>query len=287
MAAAQELLLLYAVVPATGLLAGGVLFLPPSLRYWSRSHLAVAIRANAVPILAGIGIILLNVLETANDPAITAFFGWDFTAPFAAVDGDLHTWLQARMAHWVRVAFAMVYVLGFPFALYFTPFFFAWLDDRVRVRRAVLAIGLCYGVAIPFYVLFPVNEVWLWSQSRGGNVQNLALVFPWVGDMLYQMSGVNNNFPSLHTALSASLAAVAWDSPSRRFAWFMAALASLTAVSTVLLGIHWTLDVVAGLALAWGVAVAVRRMVPLSGSPAQPDPSDQPRAQASSLGTKE
>lgn len=257
-AAAQELLVLYAVAPATGLLAGGFLFLPRRWQYWTLPHLAVAARANAMPILLGICIVLLNILETAYDPAITRALGWDFTAPFAAMDGDFHVWVQAATPGPVLSFFAFVYVLAFPFALYFTPFFFAWLDDRVRVRRAVLAISLCYAVAIPFYLLFPVLEVW----AHRDDVANHARNFQWGGELLYQNSGVNNNFPSLHTALSASLAALAWDSPYRRYAWFMAVLATATALSTVLLGIHWTADVVAGLLLAWGVAATCRRAFP-------------------------
>jgi membrane-associated phospholipid phosphatase len=167
--------------------------------------------------------------------------------------------VQSHMGPVAPLFFAVVYVVGFPFALYFTPFYFAWQDDRLRVRRAVAAIALCYAVAMPFYLLFPVNEVWFVHKA-----DNLAVgALPVLGPALYQFSGVNNNFPSLHTALSASLAAVVWDSPNRRYAWFMAALAACTAVSTVVLGIHWTLDVAAGLLLAAGVAWAVRRIVPV------------------------
>lgn len=267
-------LALFALAPAGGLLAGGALFLPRHRAYWRGSYIARVARRHWLPIAAGILIVAVNTLETALDPAWSRWLGWDFTAFFARVDGDLVASVQAVTPRWLADGLAIVYVVLFPFVLYFSPFYYAWLDDGVRLQRAVWSIGLCYLAALPFYLFFPVNEAWYHYDTVGqaaGHpaIHNWARDLPGIGGALYQFSGVNNNFPSLHTALSAATAAVAFGRApanrhggSRLYAPFTIAIAGLTAVSTLVLGIHWTLDVAAGLLLAAGVAWTVRRIVP-------------------------
>jgi membrane-associated phospholipid phosphatase len=257
-----------AVAAIVALLTGALLFLPRGQGHWQRSHLAQMARRHRWPLLLGFAILGINAVETHFDPAITEALGWDFTTPFARFDGSLHSDIQGALQSGLGQGFAFllaaVYVLGLPFALYFTPFYFAWLDAGLLLRRTILAIGLCYTVAMPFYLLFPVDEVWSWHDAPGPmHVENLVIeALPFFGPALYSVSASNNNFPSLHTALSLVLAAQAWDSKHRAYAWFMVAIAALTVVSTVVLGIHWTLDVVAGLALAAAVTVAARRILP-------------------------
>jgi len=61
-----------------------------------------------------------------------------------------------------------------------------------------------------------------------------------------------NVFPSLHTSLSATVAAFAWQTRSEFPKWLPVAvvLAASVAISTMYLGIHWGIDVTAGLLLA-------------------------------------
>lgn len=275
-----ETVVVFGVAPLVGLTAGGALFLPVSpfspggRLFWTRAHLVSVARAHWKPIAGGFAIIALDVLETRIDPAWTRALGWDFTPLAAGMDGDLQArlqgllihggWLQHGIGHILQLVLQVVYVIAFPFLLYFTPFLFAWADDRIGVRRAVWAISLCYVIAIPFYLFLPVDEVWYYTQNTPGvaPVENLVLFTPQVGQHLYDFDGLNNNFPSLHTALSCALALVAWQRGTRRFAAFTTVIAVLTVISTIVLGIHWSIDVIIGLALAVAVSAAVRRIVP-------------------------
>lgn len=273
-----ETLIVFGAAPVAGLLGGGALFLPRSRQMWTVSHVRAAARRHWIPLAAGFAIIALDVLETRIDPVWTRWLGWDFTPYFARMDGAIESDLQHllvsggavqhSLGHVAQLVLQVVYVIAFPFLLYFTPFLYAWADHRVGVRRAVWAIALCYVVAIPFYLLLPVNEVWFYAQNTAGAppVENLVRFTPAVGRHLYDFDGLNNNVPSLHTALSCSLAAVAWQCGPRRFAWFTTVIAGLTVAATILLGIHWLADVAAGLALAAAVAFAVRRLVPSTAS---------------------
>ena len=76
-----------------------------------------------------------------------------------------------------------------------------------------------------------------------------------------QINTNTNVFPSLHTSLSATVALLAVRTRDIYPRWLpvAAVLATLVALATMYLGIHWAIDVVAGLVLATGaVAVASR-----------------------------
>ncbi len=71
----------------------------------------------------------------------------------------------------------------------------------------------------------------------------------------YLTREVNSNtnvFPSLHTSLSATVATFAAITRSAFPKWFPVAivLAASVAISTMFLGIHWGIDVIAGMLLA-------------------------------------
>ncbi len=70
-------------------------------------------------------------------------------------------------------------------------------------------------------------------------------------------------FPSTHAAIAAALAVALWLDPSvpRWVAGVGLALAVLTMVARVHVGVHWPLDVVGGGALGAAVAVAVSKAV--------------------------
>ena len=59
---------------------------------------------------------------------------------------------------------------------------------------------------------------------------------------------MNNCFPSLHTSLSISVALISIHSGYRRLALVISTSAAIIVFSTIYLGIHWLVDVVAGMA---------------------------------------
>lgn len=231
---------------------GGALFVPWQRRHWNLATWTQALLRDGW-VLAGLVLMLVPpVIQSQLDPFITRFLGLDFTAWAAALDGDLHARLQAALPQrWMHAVFTFAYVAGYPFLIIFTTMLGIWMGRGAMARRALGAYAFCYAAALPFYIFVPVQEVWAYD----GRVQNIATSYQWVADHLYSFNELNNCFPSLHTAISVAMAGVAWRGPSRGYRHASWVLAAMIVFSTVYLGIHWIVDVVAGLALA---AVAVR-----------------------------
>ncbi|HUR62265.1 MAG TPA: phosphatase PAP2 family protein [Candidatus Thermoplasmatota archaeon] len=231
--------------------AGGALFVPWRRRYWNLDAWTQALARDGWVVAGLILMLVPEVIESQLDPFLTRHVGLDFTSVAAALDGDLHVRLQALLPQrWLHTLFTFAYVAGYPFLIIFTPILGIWTGRRQMARRALGAYALCYAAALPFYLFFPVQEVWSYDPA----VTNIATSYQWVATHLYSFNEINNCFPSLHTAISAAMAGVAWRGPSRRYQHAAWILAAMIVFSTVYLGIHWVVDVVAGLVLA---AVAV------------------------------
>ena len=111
--------------------------------------------------------------------------------------------------------------------------------------RFARAFVLNYLVALPLYLFFPVTEVGHFPGS--GAVPILDAWFPDFMKSGRSFSGIDNCFPSLHTSLSVTAAVVAHASPNRALWRTTAAFAGLILLSTMVLGIHWAVDVFAGI----------------------------------------
>lgn len=138
--------------------------------------------------------------------------------------------------------------------------------NRVMLYATCYTIMLVYAVAIPFYLFFPVNEVW--SYAPAGVRFTMLDVFPRFEQEYRPLSGLNNCFPSLHTAIAVSTALLAYRSGNRR--WMV--IATISAVMIVLgifyLGIHWLTDMLGGTLLAvisTSVAVQLAKLTLRSG----------------------
>jgi membrane-associated phospholipid phosphatase len=279
-------ILVFFAMPTT-IALGGAIFVPWQRAYWSLKHGSRMLLRHGW-VLAGLVAMLVPMfIESQLDPYITQALGLDFTPYLRSLEDGLHQGIQEslRPAQPVlKPILATAYVLGYPVLIILTPALGVWLDKGILARRALAAYALCYAFAIPFYVFFPVNEVWYayntcppgvfdLAACNQGTVQNLAVQFPFVNENIYAYNEINNCFPSLHTAMSVALAAVAWRSGApRRYAAFAVATATLIVVATVYLGIHWVIDVVAGLALAALVVRLVERHWPDPG-PEVPAPT--------------
>lgn len=109
------------------------------------------------------------------------------------------------------------------------------------------AIMLNYFIAIPFFLFFPIDEVW----SFDPNVKFLMLeAFPKFETEYRPLSGLNNCFPSLHTSISTTLAILAVKSGNKKWAVLVCTCAALTIFAIFYLGIHWLIDMCGGLMLA-------------------------------------
>jgi serine/threonine protein kinase/membrane-associated phospholipid phosphatase len=141
-------------------------------------------------------------------------------------------------------------------------------------RRFALAIAVGYAVSLPFFIFFPVPERWAWPDS--GAILLSDLWAPSLIELFRPISGLNNCFPSFHVSLTTVIVGLCFVE-RLRYRWVALWLGLLVMLSTLVLGIHWVTDVVAGLAtgvLAVASALLLERRItwPAAGSPPVPRP---------------
>ncbi|MES2155053.1 MAG: phosphatase PAP2 family protein [bacterium] len=249
-------LLVLVALPASAI-GGAAVFLPHDRRLWTLAYWGRLLSRHGL-VIAGLLLMLIpEVVESQLDPWVTAHLPAAVqTGPttfLSGLEGGFHEALQSHLSWgWLRPVLTTVYVAGYPFVIVACIVLPVWMDQGRLARRSLAAYAMCFLAALPFYLFVPVDEVWV----HNAHVENIVNSYPLVRQHLYSFNDVNNCFPSLHTAISTALAALVWQGPMpRAFRVTMVALAAAIVFSTMYLGIHWLVDVLAGLLLA---AVVVR-----------------------------
>ncbi|RQW11778.1 phosphatase PAP2 family protein [Paenibacillus rhizophilus] len=120
--------------------------------------------------------------------------------------------------------------------------------NRLMLYATCYAVILNYAIAIPFYLYFPVNEVW--SYAPAGVRFVMLDVFPRFEQEYRALSGLDNCFPSLHTSISMTTALLAFRSGNRRWMTVAGVSAAVIIFGIFYLGIHWFTDMIGGTLLA-------------------------------------
>lgn len=193
-------------------------------------------------------------LEVMLEPLLRGLVAWDLTPQVRALEGNAGAAFQSALrTPWLDRALTIVYIFGALF-LYHAPL--AWLAWKGRFESAwryASTMVLVWGVAILFYLAVPVTEAWA-AGHPGAPVNVLFEQMPALRDAPGFVNNIDNNFPSLHTGISVAVVAALAFSGERRLALLCAPLAAAVVLSTVYLGIHWWIDLVAGAALGVGGA---------------------------------
>ncbi len=211
--------------------------------------------------LAVLGAMLvLNALEMRLEPWLGSHLRLDFTPWAASLGATLPVRLQTDAMPWLTQLFTWAYITVFPLLPLVAVVAFQDRPGRRRfLRDLALIYAINYLVALPFYLTFPVREAW----AGGAGIHFLIpSVYPGFNAQYRPMSGLDNSFPSLHSALSLSVFLLAARSGDRRLTMVTALGAMAIVTATFYLGVHWTTDAVAGAALAVAanaVAALVRR----------------------------
>lgn len=208
------------------------------------------------------GVVALIGLEAAVELRVTEWLGWDFTPWVYAIEGRATEHFQ-RALHESAIGpvldrvLTLVYSWG-AFLLFQVPFFFLVFSGRVRsVRRLSFTLAIVWIVGIVFYLFVPVYEVWVTASPPYNyvTVHNIFLASsPGLADSVVYRVNINNNFPSLHTAVTTAAVLALFLAREKWLFRVTAPIAAGVVFATVYLGIHWFVDLVAGLALAAGAA---------------------------------
>lgn len=172
----------------------------------------------------------------------------DYTHIIYSFEGNLVYYIQQGFLNdSLTYILTFFYVIIFPALMIASVFLYLNIEDYKSFYNFVYALMLNYGLAIPFFLFLPIYEVW----SYDANIQFLIpQVYPAFETEYRQLSGINNNFPSLHTAISLSMAIVAYNSKSLKFSNLVIFSVGFIIFSTLYLGIHWLSDLAAGGLLA-------------------------------------
>ncbi len=195
--------------------------------------------------VALIAILLLNKLELRFESLLAA--PADYTQQFQDWDRGFVGWIQGSLqSAWLTEGLSYMYLVVFHSLLVASLVLYGSRTDRRLYYATCYAIMLNYGIAIPFFLFFPVNEVWV----NDPTVQlRLLDVFPRFESEYRLLSGIDNCFPSLHTSISVTLAVLAQRSDNAKWAWLCSSCAVAIVFSIFYLGIHWFLDMAGGIAL--------------------------------------
>lgn len=223
------------------------------------------LRARAIevgPYVAVLGVVyLFNRWSHAGGQRVSDAVGLHITDALYAVEGEFVAALQAAIPSGLTGYFSFVYLFGFTFLLVFPILAYLAHPARWPLKELFVAYAVNYGVGAVCYVLFVAR----------GPRKVLATVgapmferYPEVMTLTAAVNTSTNVFPSLHASLAVTVALLAWRTRARYrpWAWLATFLAANVLVATMYLGIHWLVDVVAGVALAVAsvlIALAVVR----------------------------
>ena len=241
-----------------------------------REYLRTRLRAIAPFIAVLAGILIVNKGLQTYIVAFSYRYGVEPTALFYAIEGNAVAGIQAAFPGWATLYFSGMYVFGYAVLLTFPLIAYLFASSTRPLKTLVAAYGINYAVAVVCYAVvraYGPRTYHEQAESAATVDHGLVELFP---DIVYLTSLVNsqtNVFPSLHTSLSLTVLAVAVMTHTEFPRWTPIAtvLATSIVAATVALGIHWLVDVGAGIALAIGSVLIARNVVT---QPDEPDPTE-------------
>lgn len=217
----------------------------------TRRELVSRLRAIA-PVTALLAVVLLfNGVARQVVPDLSWMIGWELTWDIYNVEGQFLIWLQSHATPPVTAYFSFVYIYGYVFILVFPLIAYFSLSDTRPLRETLAAYTLNYLIGLVVYALIilygPRNIAPELAQGL------LYETYPEYQNLTSQVNRNTNTFPSLHTSLSTTVALLAHRTRDEYPRWYYVAtfFAASIAFSTVYLGIHWVVDVIAGIVLAY------------------------------------
>lgn len=250
--------LVVALVHLLLIAAGLILFLPEAPLPVGRKEAQRLLDKYGKFVLAGVAVLLAHLLLVQADVAITQRLPYRDLAPQVdALERGAVPWLAHLWNPPANYFFSLVYIVIHPWMLYFPILLYLLSDEERPAKANLLMYPLAFAVALPFYVLLPITNVYVYHHVQSPVFE----LFPQLTDLYYSFTTVNNTFPSLQVAFAALTANAARFSRNRNFRTFAYAYAVALVLATLYLNIHWIVDVAGGLAVAALVAIFVGRYI--------------------------
>ncbi|ELY43846.1 PA-phosphatase-like phosphoesterase [Natronorubrum sulfidifaciens JCM 14089] len=206
----------------------------------------------ATPITIALAAVLLfNSVARQIVPDFSWIIDWNLTFPIYDLEGEFIIWLQAQATPAVTAYFSFIYIYGYVFLLVFPLVAYFALSETRPLRELLTAYTLNYTIGLLLYVFViaygPRNMMPELVEAL------LYDTYPQYQHLTRQVNRNTNVFPSLHTSLAATVSILAYRTRVQYPGWNIVAavLGISVAISTMYLGIHWVIDVLAGIALAY------------------------------------
>nr|WP_049904366.1 phosphatase PAP2 family protein [Natrialba asiatica] len=185
---------------------------------------------------------------------------WNITDELYAIEGKFVAILQNLVPETTLEFFSAMYMFGFPFLVVAPLILYFLLPSQRHLKELLIAYLLNYLIGSICYTLFIAYV----PRNHLASVDGLMYQFyPQTQDLTAAVSANTYVFPSLHTSLAIVVLLFAWRSRREYPRWFPIAAFVVAGVvfSTMYLGIHWVLDVVAGVMLGAGTIYAAEQFV--------------------------
>ncbi|ELZ00447.1 phosphatase PAP2 family protein [Natrialba asiatica] len=205
-------------------------------------------------------VLLFNSIARQIVPDLSWMIGWNLTWAIYDIEGQFILWLQSFETPAVTAYFSFMYIYGYVFALTFPVVAYFALADTRPLRELLAAYTLNYTLGLVLYVFViafgPRNMMPELVEAL------LYDTYPQYQHLTRQVNRNTNVFPSLHASLATTVTLLAYRTRDRYPTWFYVTLGLGTsiALSTMYLGIHWAIDVLAGFGLAY-VSVSLARVL--------------------------
>jgi membrane-associated phospholipid phosphatase len=233
------------------------------------------------PYLGITGLFFL-VRRVTNDATVhlSEEIGFRITDWIYGVEGLVVEQIQNLTPDALIPVFSGFYMFGFAYLL-ITPIVLYLLTPALRpLKELLVAYILNYLSGAIFYTLFIAYGPRVYvSEHVDGLLYDL---FPESQELTAAVSSNTDVFPSLHTSLSIIVLLFAWQTRDIQPNWFpiAALVAAGVVLSTMILGIHWVVDVIAGVVLAVGCVLAARYLVAfVEGKPSGNQQSEETSAE--------
>jgi membrane-associated phospholipid phosphatase len=172
---------------------------------------------------------------------------WEWDKYMNAIPLNTGAWTRLISSPQLDAAMVWIYNYGFVLSLWICIVRSFWTRSIKKLMSYALSGHLLqFPLILPFYNMILLHEVWYVNKQP----DLLGRTFADQNELLVNVA---NCFPSMHTSISFAMLLLALREKDRIFKYVMASYCASIIFSTMYLQIHWVIDVLAGMAFAYGV----------------------------------
>ena len=206
-----------------------------------------------------VGLFAFNYVETylENTQKSNRIFerGYKIAEAFYGLEGNFSLEYPELINYWVAAGYSFSYFILLPVMLLGTAIAFALRKSLSPYRVFALALVINYFLSLPFFIFFPVPERWAFPSANTILLTDILSVY--LIEAIRPISGLDNCFPSVHVSFT-TIVLYASHHFKVRFSRSIQFLGATIILSTIILGIHWLPDIIAGLAFGFlSVSLAI------------------------------